>query len=286
MVALPQPKNGNTELIEGSPMVHLHDSAADVEVFLQVIFDSSYFMPPPDPVDLHAVLGILWLAHKYDVPYLYRHALRHLAVPYSPSSVGDYQSTHFKSHIVCNLDQPLQALEIITTVTKVGELWLPPIVYYRASFHNKHALLSAILRGTDEQVVQRCISAYTGLVRGTGTANSFFAVQSGHSCTDHRRGNIIRLNFLNYFFSQLESEGGLNPLDMWDETAWGQFRVCSDCVNRAKSKYQADMAAFWDQLLSIFDLPPWAELNAMKRAALGEDTQVCVERLFSGSILD
>ncbi|KAJ6608102.1 hypothetical protein B0H10DRAFT_1745068, partial [Mycena sp. CBHHK59/15] len=83
MVALPQPENGDAELVEGSPVVRLHDSAADVEVFLRAIFDSRFLLhAPTDTVDLHAVLGILRLAHKYDVPYLYRRFLRRLAVPY------------------------------------------------------------------------------------------------------------------------------------------------------------------------------------------------------------
>ncbi|KAJ7664761.1 hypothetical protein B0H17DRAFT_835030, partial [Mycena rosella] len=75
MVAFPQPSSAEAELIEGSPVVCLSDSAANVEVFLRAILDSSYFMPRPAPVELHVVLGILRLAHKYDVQYLYLRAL-------------------------------------------------------------------------------------------------------------------------------------------------------------------------------------------------------------------
>jgi len=42
MVAFPQPPTGETEMIDGCPVVSLHDSAADVEVFLRAIFDSRY----------------------------------------------------------------------------------------------------------------------------------------------------------------------------------------------------------------------------------------------------
>lgn len=51
MVAFPQPTSDQTNVVDGSPVVTLHDAAADVEVFLRAIFDSrcvsdlSYFPP-------------------------------------------------------------------------------------------------------------------------------------------------------------------------------------------------------------------------------------------------
>ncbi|KAJ7820316.1 hypothetical protein B0H14DRAFT_3472391 [Mycena olivaceomarginata] len=35
-------------------------------------------MPAPAPLQLSIALGVLQLSHKYDVPYLYKHALDHL----------------------------------------------------------------------------------------------------------------------------------------------------------------------------------------------------------------
>jgi hypothetical protein len=40
MIAFPQPKSGETETMDGSPVVRLHDSAEDVEAFLRAIYDS------------------------------------------------------------------------------------------------------------------------------------------------------------------------------------------------------------------------------------------------------
>ncbi|KAJ6461515.1 hypothetical protein C8R47DRAFT_1225882 [Mycena vitilis] len=80
MVAFPQPADGETELVDGSPVVRLYDPDPDVEVFWRAIFDSSlsYFMPSPEPVELSVVLGIFRLSHRYDVQYLFRRALHHL----------------------------------------------------------------------------------------------------------------------------------------------------------------------------------------------------------------
>ncbi|KAJ6450434.1 hypothetical protein C8R47DRAFT_931805, partial [Mycena vitilis] len=82
MAAFPQPQDGYGETIEGSPVFNLSDSATDVEAFLSAIFDSSYFMPPPTPVHLDVVLGVLRLAHKYDVQYLFIQALQRLSIQY------------------------------------------------------------------------------------------------------------------------------------------------------------------------------------------------------------
>jgi hypothetical protein len=42
MSSFPQPKGGDTEQMDGIPIVRLHDSADDVEVFLRAIYDSRY----------------------------------------------------------------------------------------------------------------------------------------------------------------------------------------------------------------------------------------------------
>lgn len=40
MIAFPQPTSGDREEIDGYPVVLLHDTARDVEVFLRAIYDS------------------------------------------------------------------------------------------------------------------------------------------------------------------------------------------------------------------------------------------------------
>ncbi|KAJ7901196.1 hypothetical protein B0H14DRAFT_3123704 [Mycena olivaceomarginata] len=47
--------------------------------------------------------------------------------------------------------------------------------------------------------------------------------------------------------------------------------MCRDCRELAKIQMHGAASAFWDELPSIFGLPPWGELHAMKRAAMGED---------------
>ncbi|KAJ7464391.1 hypothetical protein FB451DRAFT_1042210 [Mycena latifolia] len=86
MFAFPQPpsESAETETMDGFPVVRLYDDPKDVEVFLRAIFDSSFFTPPED-TPLEAIVGILRLSHKYDVPYLRRRALKHLETIYPTS---------------------------------------------------------------------------------------------------------------------------------------------------------------------------------------------------------
>ncbi|KAJ7048344.1 hypothetical protein C8F01DRAFT_1283448, partial [Mycena amicta] len=67
-------------MYDGCSMPTVTEKGEDVEAFLKAIFDSSYFEPPPTPVVVSSLVGILRLAHKYDVQYLFRRALKHLEV--------------------------------------------------------------------------------------------------------------------------------------------------------------------------------------------------------------
>ncbi|KAJ7320757.1 hypothetical protein DFH08DRAFT_890153 [Mycena albidolilacea] len=106
----------------GAP--RLHDSAEDVEVFLRAICDSSYFMPAPAPNDRPVVLAILRLSHKYDVPYLYKRALDHLAADgWYTTSHDEESSNHLRSGVPDVFDlSPMCSLQVIQAATEVSAL--------------------------------------------------------------------------------------------------------------------------------------------------------------------
>ncbi|KAJ6602718.1 hypothetical protein DFH09DRAFT_899609, partial [Mycena vulgaris] len=137
MIAFSQP---TSEQIDGSPVVRLHDSAREVEVFLRAIYDSSYFMPAPVPVELWVVLAILRLSKKYDIQYLHRRALDHLVQAgwYKAGYDDDRDSGHLTE---CDPDNPMDNLSLVTTATEIGALWLLPYAYYCASTFSAEDLL-------------------------------------------------------------------------------------------------------------------------------------------------
>ncbi|KAJ7607255.1 hypothetical protein DFH06DRAFT_1486543 [Mycena polygramma] len=69
MFSIPQPER--QPLIDGCPVILLHDSPIDAEYFLRAIFDSGFFERPPAPTTFPIVSGILKLSTKYDVAPFY-----------------------------------------------------------------------------------------------------------------------------------------------------------------------------------------------------------------------
>ncbi|KDQ59528.1 hypothetical protein JAAARDRAFT_624217 [Jaapia argillacea MUCL 33604] len=65
------------------------------------------------------------------------------------------------------------------------------------------------------------------------------------------------LKFAQLITSQLAS---LHCLGVWDES-W-EDGLCLQCIEVGKGIYMASRQTLWDQLPSIFDLPPWEELNS------------------------
>ncbi|KAJ7617626.1 hypothetical protein DFH06DRAFT_1107361 [Mycena polygramma] len=274
MAAFPQHQDGDTEMMEESPVVNLSDSATDVEAFLSAIFDSSYFMPPPARVKLDAVLGVLRLAHKYDVQYLYTRALERLSIQYGPRSLNNYLD-YLPDRIDDNTHaDPVNDLKIIHAVTEVGALWLLPIAHYRAATAGADRLRQAAALEADEAVVQRCLAAYSGLRRGTGAMTTFLTLPSTPSCTSQEKCNHYRLTSLYEYFCEQQKGADLMPLDVWNDDAWSWNEFCDPCKIAARSHHDNALLRFWDELPPIFGLPPWQELNIMRTAALHNSESV------------
>ncbi|KAF8144973.1 hypothetical protein K438DRAFT_1847896 [Mycena galopus ATCC 62051] len=268
MFAFPQPQSGEDQM-DGCPVVRLGDSAADVEVFLRAILDSSYFMPAPAPNYLSVVLGILRLSHKYDVQYLYRRALEHLNLD------GWYYTTYDEDcpeHLDNGLPEfsPLYPLQVIRTATEVGARWLLPATYYHLSTYSSEELLP-FLEGSFGPDVVKALAAHTHLVRAAVTTHDFLTNYS--SCLAPNACDLARSITLRAFLTGLSSPA-LQPFprdligDVMVELE--ENGMCSECRESAKTRMHEAASAFWDEIPGIFGLPPWNELHAMKRVAMGE----------------
>ncbi|KAJ7901174.1 hypothetical protein B0H14DRAFT_2670909 [Mycena olivaceomarginata] len=271
MIAFPRPKGGDEtdETLDGSPVVRLHDSAEDVEVFLRAIYDSSYFMPAPAPNDRPVVLAILRLSYKYDVPYLYKRALDHLAADgWYTTSHDEEISNHLRSGVPDVFDlSPMCSLQVIQAATEVSALWLLPWAYYFLSTFSSDDLLP-LLEGSLVPHVGKALAAHSHLVRATVAINRLHMI----SCDVPQRCEPAHDSVLLELLSQV-SKSHLNPLgpDTDIVAIMRAFGMCSDCCELAGAVAHTASSRFWDDLPSIFGLPPWDELHAMKNTAMGED---------------
>ncbi|KAF9034386.1 hypothetical protein BJ165DRAFT_1563754 [Panaeolus papilionaceus] len=95
MFSVPQLPNSTSPeaMVEGCPVVHLHDSPEDVECILNAIYEYPYSndaASPITPMKFSMVSAFLRLGNKYDIPHLRDHAVSRLRneypFAYSPES--------------------------------------------------------------------------------------------------------------------------------------------------------------------------------------------------------
>ncbi|KAJ7617599.1 hypothetical protein DFH06DRAFT_1061983 [Mycena polygramma] len=263
MIGFPQPSETEMELYEGHPVVNLSNTASDVDAFLTAILDSSYFMPAPEPIELDAVLGILRLAHKYDVPYLYLRALKRLSIQNGVQSVDEYVG---RDHDYIDLGAGgyfFSCTKLIQALTEVGALWLLPVAYYDMCSMSQ-ALLLRNASG-HETIVLKCLATQATIRQGTAALNRFLTAPSNPSCTNYRACDFFRRAVLDQYLSEVQDGEDLHPLKAWDDD-WSSF--CTHCADSARVLHRETLQKFWDDLPNIFGLPPWPELNRMRDAVM------------------
>ncbi|KAJ7052833.1 hypothetical protein C8F01DRAFT_1065333 [Mycena amicta] len=274
MAAFPQPvDDGQGELVDGAPVISLADDAEHVEAFLKAIFDSSFFLPPPAPVPIDTVGGILLLSHKYDVKYLYLRALEHLeqffffedpeslrAQSYTAAHAYMYSSKRCASH-----------LTLICTATTTESLWLLPLLYYFAS-HDTHSDLFAAMMNSNgaipPHILQQCFGVSPSPGQGLLKVSSFLksdppGCTTVVQCKETRAGQISR-----GLLGNLVSHDPTSPLHFWRPIFWNYLsrspHLCAECRTSAKTEHDAALQEYWDGLPGMFDLPPWQELHALR----------------------
>ncbi|KAJ7464362.1 hypothetical protein FB451DRAFT_1094151 [Mycena latifolia] len=265
MFSLPQPALAEIETMEGSPIVKLQDDPDEVEVFLKSIFDSSFFMPPSAKPQFDHTIGILRLSHKYDVPYLRRRALKRLEIIY-PISLEEYDiRRNHDSGAIPPLPDTVAALKV---AIEVGGLWLLPSIYHNLCKNSMSTIISApwwTTLGEKEQAA--CLVGHSAQTQYFPTIIAFLPAPSVGDMCDWHRCNTNRLCVAR---DNLQSLSMREPLEASDEllSHIKSIDMCESCVEEAKALYAAARKAFWDQLPQMFGLPPWAELEEMRRVAL------------------
>ncbi|KAJ6582236.1 hypothetical protein B0H19DRAFT_1019240 [Mycena capillaripes] len=266
MFSLPQLPSSVMETMDGVPVVTLYDDPAEMEVFLKAIFDSAFFMPPPARSKFEDTLGILRLAHKYDVPYLRRRALEHLGTIY-PSQLSDYRM----GNLSLSLKDFHHRIATIERATEVDALWLLPTAYYDICRRELGAIIEDphwLTLGEKER--KTCLLGYQALIRQYPKMLNFLSVSKDEDddCTDWTECNKFRLGLtgLNKDLSAFMS----CPLDIWSEVLWTRMDqiICSNCMTEAKALHAAARQNCWDELPKMFGLPGWEDLEEMRQAAL------------------
>ncbi|KAJ7318533.1 hypothetical protein DFH08DRAFT_1036300 [Mycena albidolilacea] len=250
------------EMIDGSPVVCMPDSATDLEPFLRAIFDSSYFMPPTAKFDFHALLGILRLSHKYDVGYLYKRAVCHMETiyPIEMDRIEGIRSNNLDYHQEIGL-----TLTAIPVLHEVGATWLLPYAYYNVAEFPSGALISAgepwDKCGADMK--QTCFLLLPVQIRATERLSH--ALTTPSTCASSDTCDLLKFRFL-------RTRDGLHqcPLSEFLFSGWKEFEneLCPDCATQAHTQYNSVRAKIWEELPANCGLEKWEVLLERRRAAL------------------
>ncbi|KAJ7184642.1 hypothetical protein C8R46DRAFT_938626 [Mycena filopes] len=289
MLSFPQPPA--SELVEGCPLVHLHDSATEVTVFLRALFDSGYFLPYPFATDLNILSGTLRLSHKYGVEFLRRRALIHLSSSY-PTTFSDFEAIFIHP----NEDLPLfkcpswirpeslpYKIFIVHLAREVEALWILPLAFYSLGI-SFTSLGPAIFHGTNYNGVSATLSLedQKSFVAGHNAQSMAvtddilrFLIQpfeidgcEGQGCYQRRLAALEASRA----FRQIDP---CHPLAIWDHEGWELLNeICSVCIDSLDGTHAEAQQKFWDGLPGIYGLPSWKELEAMRAAAVGEDLEI------------
>ncbi|KAJ7119172.1 hypothetical protein C8R44DRAFT_673527 [Mycena epipterygia] len=291
MLSFPQPPD--SELVEGCPLVRLHDNPAEVSVFLKAIFNSEFFEMYPTPTRLEIIAGVLRLSHKYSVDYLRRRALVHLSSAFftTLSAVNSASgltaaATDASLWTRPSWDMSSESRHLsyaIQLAREVGALWVLPYAFYElaricaegpdiltclkpGNFNGVSTQLSeddqiAFVKGYCVQIS----SSTSGILRFLQDPASIPGCSVGYDCL------LGRLNASALAESdRLSPEYLADPLFLWYESDWERLAdVCGMCLRSLKGTHQSACQTFWDQLPQMYGLPGWEELEKMKADSLG-----------------
>ncbi|KAK6996068.1 BTB domain-containing protein [Favolaschia claudopus] len=270
MMAFPQPLD--EERIDGTPVLLVQDTADGFDAFLRAVYDTSFFMPAPAPVDLFTALSILRLSHKYDIQHLHRRALDHLVVDgWYHQTYDDFRADNPDVHLrVIAQSSPINALSVISAATEVNALWFLPYAYYCASTFSCNTLLAASTTET-QPYVQRCLLSHAALLRATVSANQFLATR----CRKEMCRDLLECR-LSDFFASVIAGSCPNPLadSVVDLKVEG---ICDSCYENAVIQQHEAVCTFWEDLPQLYGLPSWADLHLMKCVAMGPEDDVTGE---------
>ncbi|KAK7013099.1 BTB domain-containing protein [Favolaschia claudopus] len=275
MTTLPQPMPLEDETVDGCIVVRLHDSAAEAKCFLRAIFDSSFFMPPPSPVLLTTVIGVMRLAHKYHIPYLFRRALSHLDVLY-PTTLSEFQTS--TSPFPCRKDHHIipdaESVSLVRAVSEVGALWLLPAVYY--SWINELPPSSDAFNNLQPDELRLCWAAQLQCIRAVGMSYRFLRNLPTVSCSStecidvicQAQDSVDRWSELQNGNSALDLD--LNPLGPGVFSYMNDPQLCPNCETVSRRLFSEAQKQVWEQLPGMFTLPTWEQLIKMRQKVLKE----------------
>ncbi|KZP04394.1 hypothetical protein FIBSPDRAFT_405005 [Athelia psychrophila] len=262
MFSLPQPPAKDAEMLEGCPIVHLFDSAQEVRYILQAIFQQKYLtfeVKMPFPV----LVAFLCLGRKYDIQSLHIDARKRLYRRF-PATLEDDDAVRYSEWVGLKpTETGTRYIELVTLARRAELLSILPHVLYRCCQLYPEIITDnisapalppgdqmACMTGHRAACISQAHTTYGWLYNGAPAA----------SCITQNKCSAARQRYLLEWFTPVPSPSGL---DLWSQVCgsfYSDMALCKHCVASAQSQHEVGRANFWEQLPSLFGLPPWTEL--------------------------
>lgn len=204
-------------------------------------------------IEYAAVVGILKLSAKYDIPHLHHSAIAHLSKIY-PTTLAEWDQR--EKALSSASYPPFAVLELAHSMDIPHIL---PAVFYDCSTQTNEALVNAISGSAQMPNLRTCLDARQALLEETLTGIYGFLREGDlFGCKDSSRCSQARLRCMKK--TTFASHGG-SPLAV--KVDWTEYEVwtCLFCFHRARTWYLGAREKLWNDLPSYFNLPTWDQLQ-------------------------
>ncbi|KAF7314946.1 BTB domain-containing protein [Mycena indigotica] len=296
MLSFPQPADG--EVVDGCPLVRIPDPEEETTPFLSALFDIEYFPPFPALTTALKLYGCLRLSHKYEVLELRKRALIHLSSRFR-TELQQHNRVRLRTSSLSDLSHPVSNYSswamssdddflicLVQLAREVDALWVLPHLFYqlvvgglRRAVYNgvQFGGIAGDLSPQDQINVEIALHSHTSAsleifhcLQTPGPALRS-ACPSSKDCLDR----CLRVVSSNQWMLH---EYLRDPLTIWADGDWAAFdelgpkpHICRICLTDLMSRVKAIEEGFWTALPGLHGLPPWNQLNEMKKAAIGDE---------------
>ncbi|KAJ6453759.1 hypothetical protein C8R45DRAFT_631001 [Mycena sanguinolenta] len=262
MLSIPQPDT--QPLIDGCPVVVLHDAPADTEYFLKAIFDSGFFERPPALATLDVVAGVLRLSTKYDVEYLRLRALLHLSATL-PRSLAEYDSRGGSRPFRQEKSAVFAAFTLLLLVHELDLSWaLPAALYFASCFAVKHVIDGFSFHGRHIELprsLQRTllIGQNSLMVAQNHLIFRCFRILPSAGCLSRERCQDTTRTV----YDAITAYTAPFPLGVVSPAGGETMAslLCAPCALAMEQEHQAARQTVWDELPAMFELGSWEDLG-------------------------
>lgn len=209
-------------------------------------------MPPPSPVDFATVMGVLRLAHKYDVQYLFRRALSHLDSMY-PTDFSEFMDVNIgdADHHVDFPSGIGTDLIVLRAASELGATWLLPTAFYSVCTYSVREILGSgdlwSALGPHEQ--HTCLLAQPQMMRATALIHAFLQdLPNDPPCSTPEDCEAAVFDARDILLDW--SRGGdrdVDPMRGWvfDDA---EAQLCPFCSTYGEGEYEAAQREFWNRM--------------------------------------